>query len=46
MLRYKLRIFGVILEVPAYFFCDHCGVVKNMSIPESVLQKKHNAIKL
>ena len=25
-------------------FCDNCGVVKNLSIPESTLMKKHNAI--
>ena len=25
-------------------FCDNRGVVKNTSIPESVLLKKHNAI--
>ena len=43
-LRYKLRMFGVRLEGPAYVFCDNRGVVKNVSIPESVLNKKHNAI--
>ena len=44
MLRYKLRVFGVRLEGPAYVFCDNSGVVNNMSIPESVLHKKHNTI--
>ena len=43
-LRYKLHMFGVRLGVPAYVFCDNSGVVMNMSIPESVLHKKHNAI--
>ena len=43
-LRYKLRMFGVNLQGPASVFCDNRGVVKNMSIPESVLHKKHNAI--
>ena len=35
-------MFGVRLKGPAYVFYDDCGVVKNMSIPESVLHKKHN----
>ena len=43
-MRYKLRMFGVPLVGPAEIFCDNQGVVKNTSIPESVLSKKHNAI--
>ena len=43
-LRYKLRMFGVRINGPAYVFCNNRGVVKNMSIPESVLHKKHNVI--
>jgi hypothetical protein len=43
-MRYKLRMFGVPLTGPAQVFCDNQGVVKNSSIPESVLTKKHNAI--
>jgi hypothetical protein len=43
-LRYKLRMFGVPITGPAYVYCDNQGVVKNVSIPESVLTKKHNAI--
>jgi Reverse transcriptase (RNA-dependent DNA polymerase) len=43
-LRYKLRMFGVPIEGPANVFCDNRGVVKNASIPESTLMKKHNAI--
>ena len=43
-LRYKLRMFGVPIEGPANVFCDNQGVVKNTSIPESTLLKKHNAI--
>ena len=42
--RYKLRMFGIPLDGPAFVFCDNQGVVKNTSIPESVLTKKHNAI--
>ena len=43
-LRYKLRMFGIPIEGPAEVYCDNQGVVKNTSIPESVLTKKHNAI--
>jgi hypothetical protein len=43
-LRYKLRMFGVPINGPANVFCDNRGVVKNTSIPESTLLKKHNAI--
>jgi hypothetical protein len=42
--HYKLRMFGVEVDGPANEFCDNCGVVKNVSIPESMLMKKHNAI--
>ena len=43
-LKYKLRMFGVPIEGPANVYCDNDGVVKNTSIPESTLSKKHNAI--
>jgi hypothetical protein len=43
-MRYKLRMFGVPLDGPAQVYCHNQGVVKNTSIPESVLSKKHNAI--
>ena len=43
-LRYKLRMFGIPIDGPADVFCDNQGVVKNTSLPESVLSKKHNAI--
>ena len=43
-LRYKLRMFGVPLEGPANVYCDNEGVVKNTSIPESVLNKKHLSV--
>jgi hypothetical protein len=43
-LRIKLKMFGVPLDGPANVFCDNQGVVKNTSIPESTLSKKHNAI--
>jgi hypothetical protein len=43
-LRYKLRMFGIPIDGPANVFCDNQGVVKNASLPESTLAKKHNAI--
>ena len=43
-IRYKLCMFGVPIDEPANVFCDNRGVVKNASIPESTLMKKHNAI--
>lgn len=43
-LRIKLQLFGVPLAGPASVLCDNQGVVKNTSIPESTLTKKHNAI--
>ena len=43
-LRYKLRYFGIPVEVPAEVFCDNISVVKNLSIPTSDLKKRHNAI--
>ena len=38
-------MFGVRLEGPAYIFCDNRGVMKNMSILESLIHKKHDEIK-
>jgi hypothetical protein len=43
-LRTKLRLFGVPIIGPANVLCDNQGVVKNTSIPESTLTKKHNSI--
>jgi hypothetical protein len=43
-LHYKLRMFGVLIEGPANVFRDNCGAVKNVSILELTLMKKHNAI--
>ena len=43
-MHYKLRMFSVPIDGPVNEFCDNCGVVKNVSIPESSLMKKHNAI--
>ena len=43
-LRIKLKCFGVPLDGPTNVMCDNNGVVKNTSIPESTLNKKHNSI--
>jgi hypothetical protein len=43
-LQIKLRLFGVPIIGPANILCDNQGVVKNTSIPESTLTKKHNSI--
>ena len=43
-LRYKLRMFGVPIDGPANIYCDNEGVVKNTTMPESTLKKKHVAI--
>jgi hypothetical protein len=37
-------MFGVPIDGPAKILCDNQGVVKNASIPKSVLSKKHNVI--
>ena len=43
-LRIKLMSTGVPLKGLTNAHCDNLGVVKNTSIPESTLQKKHNSI--
>ncbi len=43
-MRIKLKCFGIPITGPCSMFCDNLAVVKNTSIPESVLAKKHNAI--
>ncbi|KAL7528642.1 hypothetical protein ACHAWF_002638 [Thalassiosira exigua] len=43
-IRLKLKLIGVPMVGPANVFCDNQGVVKNTSIPESTLSKKHNSV--
>ena len=43
-LRYKLRMFGVPIDGPTLVFCDNQSVTTNVSVPTSLLSKKHNAI--
>ena len=43
-LRIKLKWFGIPIDGPTNVFCDNAAVVNNVSLPESTLTKKHNAI--
>lgn len=43
-LRYKLRMFGILIEGPANVFCDNESVYKNATFAESQLRKKHLSI--
>ena len=43
-LRLKCKGIDLALDGPADVYCDNQGVVKNTSIPESTLSKKHNAV--
>ena len=43
-LRYKLRCFRVPLHVPVNIFRDNNSVVTNVSVPTSMLNKRHNSI--
>jgi hypothetical protein len=39
-----LMLIGVALDGPTLMFGDNMSVVKNSSVPSSVLKKNHNAI--
>ena len=41
---YKLRMMGVPVECPAYIKGDNMSVIRNSSVPESMLKKKSNSI--
>jgi hypothetical protein len=43
-LRYKLRMMGIRISGPTYGFGDNLSVIRNTSMPESVLRKKNNSI--
>ncbi len=43
-LWFKLRMFGVPIDGPAYVYCDNESVVNNSSKVESTLNKKHNSV--
>ena len=43
-LRYKIRMFGMPIDGPASLYCDNEAVYQNVSVPESVLNKKMHGI--
>ncbi len=43
-LRYKLRMFGIPVDGPAYIYGDNQSVLANTTIPESTLKKKSQSI--
>jgi len=43
-LRYKLRMMGMEVNGATNVFCDNDFIVKNLTRPESMLKKRHNAI--
>ena len=43
-LRYKLRIFGILINGSANIYCDNETMTKNTTIPESTLKKKYHSI--
>ena len=43
-LRYKLRMMGVPITGPSYFYGDNMSVINNTQRSESVLRKKSNSI--
>ena len=43
-LRYKHCMMGIPIDGPTNMFCDYKAVVRNSTMPESMLKKKHVAI--
>ena len=43
-LQYKLCMMGIPIDGPTNMFCDNKAVVRNTTMPESTLKKKHVAI--
>ena len=43
-LRYMLRCLGVKVTMPSYLVGDNRGVITNVSVPGSMIKKKHNSI--
>ena len=44
LLSYKLRIFGIHIDGPADVFFDNQSVTKNVTLTQSVMNKRHNII--
>ena len=43
-LRYKMKMIGITIDGPVYLFWDNKSVTKNVTLPQSVLNKRHNEI--
>jgi hypothetical protein len=43
-MRYKLRMLGVPIDGAVTMYGDNMSVIQSMSVPSSILKKKHNAI--
>ena len=43
-LRYKLRIFGIPIDIHEDVFCDNQSMTKNATLPQSVMNNRHNSI--
>jgi hypothetical protein len=43
-IRYKLRMFGVPISGATNMFGDNASVIRNVTRPESMLNKHHNSI--
>ena len=43
-LRYKLSMFGILVDGSDNIYCDNEAVTKNTPIPESTLKKKHHSV--
>ena len=39
-----MRVFGILIDGPADVFCENQSVTKNVTLPQLVLNKIHNAI--
>ena len=36
-LRYKPMMFGILIDIPEYVFCENQSVTKNVTLPQSVM---------
>ena len=43
-LRYTLRMMGIPLDGPAWCFGDNMSVITSSTVPQSTLNKRHNAL--
>jgi hypothetical protein len=43
-LGYTLRMMGILIDGPAWAFRDNASVITSSTIPQSTLQKRHNAL--